>query len=111
MQAIKHDKLVVAAIDFGTHGSGFALCTRDIYKKDPTKIYCHTWNSGTTITYKAPTSVLLKPDGTLLSFGYEAEREYSDLANDEERKKHYLFRQFKMKLFNDPVSICVMKCE
>ncbi|KAK3099850.1 hypothetical protein FSP39_010738 [Pinctada imbricata] len=102
IKGIKHNKLVVAAIDFGTHGSGFALCTRDVYKKDPTKIYCHTWNSGTTITYKAPTSVLLKPEGTLHSFGYDAEREYNDLDSDDDRKKHYLFRQFKMKLFNDP---------
>jgi hypothetical protein len=104
-QNIKHDRLVVAAIDFGTYGSGFALCTRADYKRDRNKIFVHTWNSGTAITNKAPTTVLMKPNGKdYISFGYEAERDFVDL-DPEDQKKHYLFRQFKMKLFNNPVSI------
>ncbi|XP_078325244.1 heat shock 70 kDa protein 12A-like isoform X3 [Crassostrea virginica] len=100
--AIKHERLVVAAIDFGTYGSGFALCTRADYKKDCGKIYVQTWNSGTSITNKAPTTVLIKPNGKdYISFGYEAERDYLDMEPDEQ-KKHYLFRQFKMKLFKNP---------
>ncbi|XP_061164137.1 heat shock 70 kDa protein 12A-like [Saccostrea echinata] len=98
---IKHDRLVVAAIDFGTYGSGFALCTRSDYKKDRNKIFVHTWNSGTAITNKAPTTVLIKPNGRdYVSFGYEAERDFVDM-DPSEQKKHYLFRQFKMKLFNN----------
>ncbi|XP_062569122.1 heat shock 70 kDa protein 12A-like [Saccostrea cucullata] len=98
---IKHDRLVVAAIDFGTYGSGFALCTRSDYKKDRNKIFVHTWNSGTAITSKAPTTVLIKPNGKdYVSFGYEAERDFVDM-DPSEQKKHYLFRQFKMKLFNN----------
>lgn len=96
---------MVAAIDFGTYGSGFALCTRADYKKDCGKIYVQTWNSGTSITNKAPTTVLIKPNGKdYISFGYEAERDYLDMEPDEQ-KKHYLFRQFKMKLFKNPVSV------
>ncbi|XP_048774519.2 heat shock 70 kDa protein 12A-like isoform X2 [Ostrea edulis] len=99
---IKHDRLVVAAIDFGTYGSGFALCTRADYKKDRNKVFVHTWNSGTAITNKAPTTVLMKPNGKdYISFGYEAERDFVDME-PADQKKHYLFRQFKMKLFNDP---------
>ncbi|KAK3100458.1 hypothetical protein FSP39_020422 [Pinctada imbricata] len=100
-EEIKHEKLVVAAIDFGTHGSGFAFCTRSNYRNKQ-KIDYQTWNSGTSLTYKAPTSVLLKPDGTFQSFGYDAERDYNDLDSDEDRRTHYLFRQFKMTLFKDP---------
>lgn len=96
--------MVVAAIDFGTFGSGFALCIYADYKRDPNKISVHTWNSGTAITNKAPTTVLINPNGKdCLSFGYDAEREFVDLE-PAEQKKHYLFRQFKMKLFSNPVS-------
>lgn len=98
----RHQRLVVAAIDFGTFGSGFALCIYADYKRDPNKISVHTWNSGTAITNKAPTTVLINPNGKdCLSFGYDAEREFVDLE-PAEQKKHYLFRQFKMKLFSNP---------
>ncbi|KAL3879592.1 hypothetical protein ACJMK2_031881 [Sinanodonta woodiana] len=50
---------------------------------------------------KAPTTVLIKPDAkTLDSFGYEAESKYSELASDDnnEHKRWYYFRHFKMML-------------
>lgn len=74
-QGQKHERLVVAAIDLGTFGSGFALCTLADYKRDPTKISVHTWNSETAITNKEPTTVLINPNGKdCMSFGYNAER-------------------------------------
>ena len=103
-QRSEHDRMFVAAIDFGTHGSGFAVCTRANYKKDCNKIYIHQWKSGTTITCKAPTTVLMQPgDQHCISFGYEAEEEYLNM-NLEDQKKHYFFRQFKMGLFKTAVS-------
>ena len=103
-KGVKHKRMVVAAIDFGTHGSGFALCSKADYIKDRNKIFAQTWNSGTRMTDKAPTTVLIDPNGKdSISFGYEAEREYLDMEPEEQRK-HYLFRQFKMKLFNNAVS-------
>lgn len=97
--------MVVAAIDFGTFGSGFAFCTVADYKRDPNRISVHTWNSGTDITNKATTTVLINLNGKgCMSFGYDAEREFVDLE-PAEQKKHYLFRQFKMKLLSNPVSV------
>nr|XP_034300349.1 heat shock 70 kDa protein 12A-like isoform X2 [Crassostrea gigas] len=79
--------------------SGFAVVTYADYLKDPNKIGVNTWNSGTTITSKTPTTVLINPNGKdCMSFGYDAEREFVDLEPSEQRK-HYLFRLFKMKLF------------
>ena len=79
-QRSEHDRMFVAAIDFGTHGSGFAVCTRANYKKDCNKIYIHQWKSGTTFTCKAPTTVLMQPgDQHCISFGYEAEEEYLNM--------------------------------
>ena len=104
-QKIKHDRLVVACIDFGTHGSGLAFCVRNDYTKhNISKAYIQRWRSGAGITEKTPTTVLIKPNGKdFVSFGYEAEHDFSDME-PEERKKHYLFRQFKMILYKNPVS-------
>lgn len=92
-------------MDIGTHGSGIALCTLENYKSGQNRILVKSWNSGSTITEKAPTSVLMSPNGKdFISFGYDAESEFFDL-DPVEQKKHYLFRKFKMQLFNNKVSI------
>ena len=56
-------------------------------------------------TYKTPTSALLDSNGRLNSFGFEAERKYSDDMDDEgvEIDLH-MFRMFKMKLLEFEVS-------
>ncbi|XP_052795672.1 heat shock 70 kDa protein 12A-like [Mya arenaria] len=110
------DKLIVAAIDFGTTFSGFVLSFLDDYRQDKTShILSHEWSSGEgSRTAKTPTAVLLKPDTSLDSFGYEAENRFlSENVDDDEDDEQsdrsdivdpetwYFFRNFKMKLYGD----------
>ncbi|XP_045189848.2 heat shock 70 kDa protein 12B-like isoform X1 [Mercenaria mercenaria] len=94
--------VIVAAIDFGTTYSGWAFSFRTDYEKDPTKADVKHWHSGTgtLVTTKTPTCLLVKPDGvTFQAFGYEAENQYMELADKDEHKNYYYFRRFKMLLF------------
>lgn len=99
----KQNALVVVAIDFGTTYSGYAYSFRDEYKKDHTKIYSNeNWQSGDgLITAKTPTAILFDEDGNLDSFGYDAERTYSELLEGGDAKGYSYFSRFKMKLFQD----------
>lgn len=104
----KSNKLVVAAIDFGTTYSGYAFSFSNEYKDDPAKVYAQTkWvaGSGALMSLKTPTVILLNPDRSFNSFGYEAENEYIRLAEEEEHKKYYYFRRFKMMLYNSKVCV------
>jgi hypothetical protein len=54
---------------------------------------------------KAPTTVLIQPDGhTLEAFGYEAEDRYAELADEEEHRTYYYFQRFKMMIFDTKVT-------
>ncbi|XP_060571962.1 heat shock 70 kDa protein 12A-like [Ruditapes philippinarum] len=92
------NRLLVAAIDFGTTYSGYAFSFRD----KPNDIHTNpNWVAGSEklMSLKCPSSVLLKPDKTFHSFGFEAENKYSDLAEDAKHHGWYLFRRFKMILY------------
>ena len=93
--------LMVAAIDFGTTYSGYAFSLRHEFQEDPLKVSTQTWTapSGRLVSFKTPTTLLLKGNGDFDSFGYDAESAYTDLANDEEHEEYYFFRRFKMSLF------------
>lgn len=100
----KADKLLVAAIDFGTTFSGYAFSFKAEYASDPMKISTNqNWTAGSRslISLKAPTVVLLKPNKEFLAFGYEAEDRYSELALDDEHHDYYYFRRFKMILHEE----------
>ena len=57
------------------------------------------------VSQKAPTCVLIKPDGkTLEAFGYEAETKYADLTDNNRHKEWYYFKRFKMMLHGRIVS-------
>jgi hypothetical protein len=93
--------LLVGAIDFGTTYSGWAFSSLNDFLLDPTKAYSKQWHSGsgTLVTEKAPTCLLIKSDGkTLEAFGYDAENQYRELADNEMHKEYYYFRRFKMAL-------------
>ena len=48
---------------------------------------------------KAPTTVLIQPDGkTLEAFGYEAEIKYTELVESDTHHPYYYFERFKMML-------------
>ncbi|KAK3602824.1 hypothetical protein CHS0354_026375 [Potamilus streckersoni] len=95
----KKEKILTAAIDFGTTYSGYAFSFKHEYEKDPAKVSINqAWNSGNLLSLKQPTCVLCKPNGAFHSFGYEAENKYTTLAEDNEHQKWYFFRRFKMVL-------------
>ncbi|XP_062593151.1 heat shock 70 kDa protein 12A-like [Saccostrea cucullata] len=95
--------LYVVAIDFGTTYSGYAFSTRSEFfkdnEKDIEKIYTVHWNSGSLMSEKTPTTLLLDKDQNFVSFGYDAETLYSRLP-EEEKKKYFYFRRFKMMLYD-----------
>ncbi|KAK3099718.1 hypothetical protein FSP39_008541 [Pinctada imbricata] len=98
--AMPKEPILVAAIDFGTTFSGYAFSFRHEYQRDPLKISANNWIAGSQalISLKTPTTILLKSDQTFHSFGYEAENEYSILAENGEHAGWYYFRRFKMLL-------------
>jgi hypothetical protein len=57
------------------------------------------------MSLKAPTAILLEPDGRIKAFGYEAIKLYGDLAEYNEHINHYFFNKFKMNLYQQGVSI------
>ena len=109
------NRLVTAAIDFGTTYSGYAYTLKHELEKPRTakemcQVLTHTWQSGSSaglISHKTPTSLLLKKDGTFHSFGYDAERKYIRLAERNEHKGWKFFRKFKMMLHNNEVCVIV----
>ncbi|XP_052790419.1 heat shock 70 kDa protein 12A-like [Mya arenaria] len=94
--------LLVASIDFGTTFSGWAYSFKHEYHNNKDNIHTKNWPASSHISQKAPTVVLIKPDGkTLQSFGYEAESKYAELAETGDHKDWYYFRRFKMLLFDE----------
>ena len=86
---------LVAAIDFGTTYSGYVFSLAH----DELKFYGpQIWNSGHggMSSLKTPTSLLLNPDQTFNSFGFEAE--FAELVADENHHDFYFFQRFKMEL-------------
>ena len=97
----KKEKMLVAAIDFGTTYSGYAFSFKHDYQNDPCKISTNqNWVAGSMqlVSLKAPTCVLFDKDQKFHSFGYEAENVFSELALDNEHHQWYFFKRFKMVL-------------
>lgn len=38
---------------------------------------------------------------TLIAFGYEAEKKFRELSEDDKHHDHYFFERFKMQLYNE----------
>ena len=94
--------LVCIAIDFGTTFSGYAFSMRS-NKNDI--VMNKNWGADVGFrSYKTPTSILLRPDGSTHSFGFQAENEFTDLDEDERKEGYLLFQRFKMELFSHKVS-------
>ena len=55
-------------------------------------------------TSKTPTCLLLKPDLSFDSFGYEAIEKYAALQDESEGKEYLFFNRFKMALHTDEVT-------
>ena len=107
MASLTEHYLFVAAIDFGTTYSGYALSSRDDFKKDPLKIVANqAWNAGSQrhFSLKAPTCLLLDDKEELVSFGYEAENKYSDIVIDCKENEYLFFQRYKMQLYKNKVN-------
>lgn len=117
-EVVLDKKLLVAAIDFGTTYSGFAYMSYNDFADKSTankdkKVSAPKWSSGQLLSQKTATALLLKPDKSFASFGFDAEQKFSSLASAEDEKddpdiklgdhtKWYFFRRFKMLLHNNP---------
>lgn len=99
----KESYIAVVAIDFGTTFSGFAFAFN--HQEGETGIHMNKdW--GTDQGYsmlKTPTSLLLNPDKSFNSFGFEAQDRFAELE-DEQAQEFYYFQYFKMMLHNSEVS-------
>ena len=94
----------LVAIDFGTTFSGFAFSFN--YKEGKNDIHMNReWGADQGLsTLKTPTCLLLNPDKSFNSFGYEAQDIYAELE-EKEAWEYYYFRNFKMILHNDQVGV------
>ena len=95
--------LATVAIDFGTTYSGFAFSFNKDEGEDAIFMNREWENEQGHRTSKTPTCLLLKPDLSFDSFGYQAEEKYANLNNLSEEKEYMFFRHFKMLLHNDEV--------
>ena len=94
--------IAVVAIDFGTTFSGFAFAFNN--KEGEKSIHMNKeWGSDQGYsTMKTPTCLLLNPDQSFNSFGYEAKDKFADLE-EEEARQYFYFDCFKMILHNNEV--------
>lgn len=90
---------LVAAIDFGTTYSGYAYSFTNSLEDVKTPL---TWATAQFPSSQAPTCLLLSQDITFLAFGYQAREIYWNLTENE-RKLHYFFENFKMRLHQERV--------
>lgn len=96
----KCQKLIVAAIDFGTTFSGYAFSFRDNWAK----VLTNNWQGGSLLSHKAPTVLLLNSKAEFVAFGFEAEDKYATMTESGAHRDHYLFLRFKMILHQDEVN-------
>lgn len=99
----KSTYLAVVAIDFGTTYSGFAFSFIKDQGRDAIFMNMDWVNEQGAQTSKTPTCLLLKPNLSFDSFGYEAIEKYAGLEGDGEEKEYLFFKHFKMALHKDEV--------
>lgn len=93
-------RLIVTAIDIGTTYSGYAYS----FRSDWTCVLTNEWKDQELMaSLKVPTALLLNPDKSFNSFGYNAEITYADIATDGDDDgrsftEYYFFHRFKKML-------------
>ncbi|KAK3594433.1 hypothetical protein CHS0354_000255 [Potamilus streckersoni] len=93
--------LFYAAIDFGTTHTGYAFIERDKLSSASFIQVDQRWLGGQNINIKAPTACLFNKDKAFVSFGYEAQNHYNQLAFAEKECDWYYFKNFKMLLHHN----------
>ncbi|KAJ8298500.1 hypothetical protein KUTeg_025031 [Tegillarca granosa] len=91
----------VAALRFGSTKSGYAFSSHEEFLKGwPLQINADLWNTGTLFRcIKMPTSLLLNPDESLNSFGYDAENNFTDLVEEGDHREYFYFEKFTNNLY------------
>ena len=102
---ISKSYLATVAIDFGTTYSGFAFSFNKGGVTDSIFMNRVWINEQGHRSMKTPTSLLLKPDQSFHSFGYDAEATYFSLKSVLDEKEYWFFQHFKMYLHNDEVRV------
>lgn len=99
-------EFMVAAIDIGTSYSGYAFSYKDEHRRDPLNIHLHPWH-GKETSSKTSSVILLNPDKSFNSFGFEAENKFAEMAEDgmalSELEQFYYVDSFKMRLYKEKV--------
>lgn len=101
-------RLIVTAIDIGTTHSGYAYS----FRSDWTCVLTNEWKDQELMaSLKVPTALLLNPDKSFNSFGYNAEKTYADIATDGDDdgrslKEYYFFHRFKKMLKATFTKVC-----
>ncbi|MFE6837850.1 Hsp70 family protein [Streptomyces sp. NPDC057705] len=92
---------IIAAIDFGTHGTGYAWTTIEDRHKDAKKRAVHfrtRWQDLPTPYPKNLTALLLDDKGELVAWGHEARRKWAMRSARGETDGYQYFGNFKMSL-------------
>ncbi|XP_045204830.1 heat shock 70 kDa protein 12A-like [Mercenaria mercenaria] len=92
---------LVVCLDIGSTYSGYAYSTRHEYDQQMLNIHHNEeWMSGhaNLHTFKTPSIALLQQDKTIHSFGYEAERKYTQLQDAKQQDMWFYFKRFKADL-------------
>ena len=95
---------VVAAIDFGTHGTGYAWTEVTSTNRDPgqRKIrYRDRWSGTNRIYPKNLTALLLDEAGAVQEWGHDAVRTWRELSTEDRHHKYTFVSDFKMALKPD----------
>lgn len=94
-------KLLVAAIDFGSSGVGYAFSFDYQFKTNPIGVHTSIWNNNNSaVTTKLPCVLLFDESKKFDCFGFDAEDKYEDLFYNDEHDKWYYFKGFKMQLYS-----------
>ncbi|KAJ8298499.1 hypothetical protein KUTeg_025030 [Tegillarca granosa] len=91
----------VAALRFGSTKSGYAFSSHEEFLKGwPLQINADLWNAGPLLRcIKMPTSLLLNPDESFNSFGYDAENNFTDLVEQGDHREYFYFEKFTKNLY------------
>jgi len=95
---------VVAAIDFGTHGTGYAWTEvgedlAETLRRQPN--FCERWPGTESYYPKDLSAVLLDPTGRVIAWGHEAKHEWARLAASGDHEGYGYAAGFKMALKAD----------
>ncbi|VDI77547.1 Hypothetical predicted protein, partial [Mytilus galloprovincialis] len=95
------NSLFVVGIDIGSEYFGYAFASREDIQQNPPRIRVREWNESNQYSLKCPTAILFNLNEEMVAFGFEAERMFSELLEDDEHHDYYYFRNFRNDLYQN----------